>query len=258
MRMAARYSVRRSNLFRHAAGTIAGLLVVAMMPTAAPALSELKKLPGLSSGQNPDVLPPAPAEDDSLTEDGAGGPTGIPDPDPLITAPGDPAPSVVDETSEPAAPVTVLYDIKAAPEPVQRLRELIVEAAASGNIEKLRPLMNPGPNQTQVTIGVSDVDPIATLKGLSGDPDGIEVLAILLDILSTGFVRVDAGTPDEMYVWPYFAEKPLTALSAPEKVELLRIITAGDYATMLDYGNYSFFRVGISPDGQWKFFTAGD
>lgn len=65
-----------------------------------------------------------------------------------------------------------------------------------------------------------------------------------------------ASTPDEAYVFPYFSGKPLNTLTAPEKVELLRIITAGDLADMQEYGNYSFYRIGISPDGKWKFFTA--
>ena len=104
----------------------------------------------------------------------------------------------------------------------------------------------------------NDEDPIAALKSYSGDPDGLEVLAIIIDLLSTGYAHIDAGTPDEAYVFPYFAGKPLNTLTAPEKVELLRIITAGDLADMQEYGNYSFYRVGISPDGKWKFFTAGD
>ena len=52
--------------------------------------------------------------------------------------------------------------------------------------------------------------------------------------------------------------KPLASLTPPEKVELLRIVTAGDLADMQEYGNYSFYRLGISPDGQWKFFSGGD
>ena len=47
-------------------------------------------------------------------------------------------------------------------------------------------------------------------------------------------------------------------LSPPEKVELLRIVTAGDFADMQEFGGYNFYRVGIAPDGQWKFFVAGD
>jgi hypothetical protein len=84
------------------------------------------------------------------------------------------------------------------------------------------------------------------------------VLAILLDILATGFTHVGVGTPDEMYVWPYFAEKSLATLTPPEKVELLRIVTAGDFADMKEFGSYNFYRVGITPDGQWKFFVTGD
>ena len=89
-------------------------------------------------------------------------------------------------------------------------------------------------------------------------PDGDEILAIMLDVISTGFVHVGQGTPDEMYVWPYFAEKPLAGLTPPEKVELLRIVTAGDFSDMQEFGSYNFYRVGITPDGQWKFFITGD
>lgn len=80
----------------------------------------------------------------------------------------------------------------------------------------------------------------------------------MLDIISTGFVHVGQGTPDEMYVWPYFAEKDLKALTPPERVELLRIVTAGDLSDMQEFGGYNFYRLGITPDGKWKYFTAGD
>jgi hypothetical protein len=86
----------------------------------------------------------------------------------------------------------------------------------------------------------------------------LEILAIMLDLLQTGAARINAGTPDEMYVWPYFVGKPLDTLSAPERVELLRIITAGDLAAMEETNNYNFYRLGITPDGQWKMFTGGD
>ncbi|MEN9896320.1 MAG: hypothetical protein RIR97_2172, partial [Pseudomonadota bacterium] len=107
-------------------------------------------------------------------------------------------------------------------------------------------------------IGEHPEDPVAELKNLSGDDDGAEILAILLDILSTGFVHVGQGTKDEMYVWPYFAQKSLSTLTAPEKVDLLRLVTAGDVADMTEFGGYNFYRVGIAPDGQWRFFVAGN
>ena len=138
------------------------------------------------------------------------------------------------------------------------MRELIEKAARTGDLEKLRPLLGKGPTQTQLAISGQEGDPIEYLHGLSGDPGGQEVLAILLDVLDAGFVDMDPGKPDETYVWPYFFTRPLDTLTAPQRVQLLRIVTAGDFADMKANGGYNFFRVGISPDGQWKFFVAGD
>ena len=154
-------------------------------------------------------------------------------------------------------PAEVLTDISKIPEPVRRMRELIVEAAASGDVERLRSILGKGETATQIGDG-SEEDPVAAIKALSGDPDGLEILAIMLDLLSTGFVRLEPGTPDEMYVWPYFVARPLDQLSPPEKVDLLRLMTAGDFANMQEFGSYNFYRIGISPDGQWKFLAGGD
>ncbi|KPF41907.1 hypothetical protein [Rhizobium sp. AAP43] len=178
----------------------------------------------------------------------------IPDPDPLIRD--DEAEAADDLAAEP--PAEVFYDLEKAPEPVRRMRRLIMEAALTGDIARLKPLLNPGPEQTQLSALNPDQDILQTLKSMSGDADGLEVLAIMLDILSTGYVVQDKGTPDEAYVWPYFAGKAIGLLTPAEKVELLRIVTAGDVAEMQEYGNYNFFRLGITPDGRWKFFTVGD
>lgn len=223
------------------------------VPMAAPAafaLSELKGAPPPAPADSAENSAPAESPEAEPDE-----PLEIPMPDPLVdkaaTETKDAAPEVVQ-------PVEVLTDVSKIPAPVARMRELIVEAAASGDIERLRPLLGKGPTQTQVSGSGDEEDPIATLKGLSGDQDGVEILAILLDILSAGFVHADKGTPEEAYVWPYFAEKPLASLTPPEKVDLFRLVTAGDFAGMEELGNYNFYRVGITPDGQWKFFVAGD
>jgi hypothetical protein len=203
---------------------------------------------------------PAPAARQKLVQQALEAPSkAIPMPDPLINdkaAQGGGA----DSSAANAKSVEIIYDISKAPEPVRKLREMIVEAAASGDLERLRPLMNVGAglNQTQITADDPGEDPIKSLHDLSGDADGIEVLSILLDIMSTGFAHVGAGTADDMYVWPYFAEKDIKTLTAPEKVDLMRIVTAGDYSDMLEFGGYNFYRVGITPDGKWKFFSAAE
>ena len=220
---------------------------------AAFALSDIKQLPAPHSEEQPEENQTSPEETPETEAPADEALPGIPSPDPLINKP---QRDKAAEAEEP--PPEVIYDISKAPEAVRHLREQLIEAAASGDIERLRPFLNPGPDQTEILMDAEEADPVTTLKGLSGDDDGIEILAILIDVLSTGFVHVDIGTPEEDYVWPYFAEKSLTSLTPPEKVELLRIVTAGDYADMQEQGNYNFFRVGISPDGKWKFFTAGD
>lgn len=206
---------------------------------------------------------PAPVEGEKPVLEALEAPSkGIPMPDPLINSQAAPSNDNSSSGNSTAASkqVEFLFDINKAPEAVRKLREAIVEAAASGDPERLRPLMNIGGglNQTQVTADDPGEDPIKSLHDLSGDQDGIEVLSILLDLLSTGFAHVGQGTPDEMYVWPYFAEKDIKALTAPEKVDLMRIVTAGDYSDMLEFGGYNFYRVGITPDGKWKFFSAGE
>lgn len=222
-------------------------------PSPAHALSDIKDITPHPRDEDSTVTPPPqPGEDEDLTDDAF---PVIPDPDPLIKTPQSEETEPV--TAEEAAP-EVIYDIEKAPEPVRRMRKLIMDAAASGDIQALKPLFDIGPEQTQIPLQTPEQDPIAALKGLSGDDEGQEILAILLDVLSTGFVQLDKGTPDEAYVWPYFAGKSLALLSPRERVELLRIVTAGDVAEMQEQGNYNFFRVGISPDGKWKFFTVGD
>ncbi|MBX5157320.1 hypothetical protein HJB84_03645 [Rhizobium sp. NZLR1b] len=217
---------------------------------AAYALSELHKVPGQPTNDAPA------AQGQSQPQSGAA--PGVPMADPLVNSQNNQGVDKTPGAQDAAKPAEVIYDISKVPEPVRKMREQIVEAAASGDLERLRPLMGAGTEQTQVTVGEPTDDPIGTLKDLSGDPDGDEILAIMLDIISTGFVHVGQGTADDMYVWPYFAEKDLKSLTPPERVELLRIVTAGDLSDMQEFGGYNFYRLGITPQGKWKFFTAGD
>ncbi len=143
------------------------------------------------------------------------------------------------------------------PEPVRQTRLQLIQAARSGDIEQLRPLMEAQPEPPSVSFGDAG-DPIEYLKQLSADADGREILAILLEVLESGFVHVAPGTPEELFVWPYFAQFPLEALTPGQIVELFTLLTAADLEDMKSFGGYTFFRVGIAPDGRWLFFLAGD
>ncbi|MCC0036446.1 MAG: hypothetical protein H6887_14425 [Hoeflea sp.] len=233
---------------------MAALLMITLA-TPALALSELKPAqPQASEVQQGPSLPP-------LDEPTVGPDGGLPLPDPIIretpqTQSEEPAPEP--PVVEDEGPVDIITDLALLPEPARRMRELILAAAATGEPEKLRALLGTGPNATQLAFGDIETDPVAYLRSVSGDGEGLEILAIIIDLLNTGFVRIDAGEPGETYVWPYFAALPLDGLTAPQRVELLRLVTAGDVEDMKAYGAYNFYRVGISPDGEWRFFMAGD
>lgn len=168
-----------------------------------------------------------------------------------------PKPDAPPQPSSDALP-QVFYGEDGLPDKVRAMRRRIVEATKTGDLEKLRPVIESNETPPSLPGEGNASDPIATLKLLSGDQKGAEILAILQEVLDAGYVHVDAGTPQEMFIWPYFARHPLAKLSDAQMVELFRLITAGDFREMEDKGVYSFYRVGIGPDGTWHFFEDGD
>ncbi len=141
---------------------------------------------------------------------------------------------------------------------VARMRELIVEAAASGDIERLPPPVGKGPTQTQVTATPAKTTRLPHSKSFRR-PGRHRNLAILLDVHVDGLRLRTRVLPRRPMSGPYFAEKPLSSLTAPEKVDLFRLLTAGDFRRDGRVRHLTIsYRVGITPDGKWKFFVAGD
>lgn len=191
-----------------------------------------------------------------------GGPA-IPDgdvPSALQSAPEDAEPAT--EAGAPAsqdleALPEVLYDLGQLPPPVARMHAQMLEAALGADFNRLRMVLES--NEMPPTLSLTQIgDPIQFLKESSGDAEGLEILGILADTLSAGFVHVDVGTPQEMYIWPYFARYPLNRLTPQQKVEMYRLITSADFAEMEDYGVWLFYRVGIGKDGTLHYFVAGE
>ncbi|MDN5927472.1 MAG: hypothetical protein L0I29_10395 [Hyphomicrobiales bacterium] len=168
-------------------------------------------------------------------------------------------PDAVRPQVDPNAPLPeIFHDLSKLPPAVREMHDKIVEACKSGDIENLRPLIGSGNEQTQLSLTQIEGDPITFLHDLSGDTDGQEILAILEMLLEAGYVHINVGKPDEAYVWPYFYAMPLSRLDARQRVELFKIVTAGDYEEMKTYDAYVFYRLGITPQGRWAFFVAGD
>lgn len=143
------------------------------------------------------------------------------------------------------------------PSPVRAMRDALLEAAYSGDLENLRTVMETNELEPVFSYG-KDTDPIAYWKRISGDGEGREVLAALSEIMEAGFVRVDPGTPNELYVWPYFHLLDPKKLTPEQQVELLRLVPAKELKAMRQAGSYLHYRVGIGPDGTWHYFVRGD
>jgi hypothetical protein len=149
-------------------------------------------------------------------------------------------------------PPEVLYDFNALPDPVKRMLEQIATAAQSGEIENMRPVFESNELKPMVAAAYVD-DPIAYWKKQSADGTGRDVLAAMLNVMSSGFVRVGQGE-DKIYVWPYFAETDLARQTPVQEVELYRIVAPSLAVTMKKDGKYSYYRLGISPNGVWHYF----
>ncbi len=143
------------------------------------------------------------------------------------------------------------------PEPVARTRKLLMDIARAGDIEGLAAVIEDNGRTPLFSFG-GDEDPIAFWREVSGDGEGREVLAILLELLETPPALMREGSAEAFYAWPYFEALHLEDLSPAQQVELFTLVTAGDYRDMLDFGGYIFYRVHISPDGTWEAFVAGD
>src|SRR5262249_26441124 len=199
----------------------------------------------------PPPAPPAPVAPAAPLQPAPGGIAPAPAPPPDVAAPKVLPPVRLPPISSPAKPYgraglrpgqevsDVLTDLKALPAPVARMRARIIEAARTGDLDKLVTVM-----QTNETLPIfsfaNERDPVSYWRTNYPESGGLEVLSILLEILDMGFVHVDAGTPQDMYVWPYFAYVPLKELTSAQKVELFKVVTGSDYRAMQDFGAYIF------------------
>jgi hypothetical protein len=148
----------------------------------------------------------------------------------------------------------IIADVSLLPPAVARSRDRLLAVARSGNLQGLAAIVQ----ADETTFTWSDErDPAGFWRANYPDSEGLEALSILATILEAPFVHIDRGTQQEVYLWPYFAGVSLKTLSREQKVALFKIVTGGDYKDMLAFGTYSFFRVGISPDGTWQFFVTG-
>jgi hypothetical protein len=154
-----------------------------------------------------------------------------------------------------AAEVQLGRDVTKLPPQVQRMRQAILQAAVTGDIEQLRIPIEM--NEIPPVFGKPhNSSPIAHLKSVSADGNGRDMLAILFNILTAGYAITNPGTKDEMIVWPYHAVIPLNALTPSQEAEIYRFVAPARLKEMIARGKYSFYSVGIAPDGVWHYFSS--
>jgi hypothetical protein len=149
-------------------------------------------------------------------------------------------------------------DIAALPEAVRKKREQLLAAAASGDISALREVFDAEPAPPTVSFGMPD-DPIEHLQRESGDGDGLEILAILANILQAPFAAMDGGDGEAIYIWPYLAAyMDIEDLTPAERVDAYRIMGYQQFEDMKGAGSWYYWRVFIAGDGRLQAFVAGD
>ena len=146
----------------------------------------------------------------------------------------------------------VIYDLNRLPDPIRETLQSIVVAAQSGKIDDMLPVLEE--NELPPMLSATAVsDPIAFWKKASADGQGHDILAAMLNVFSSGFIRKGEGK-DVMYVWPYFAEMDLTKLTPAQEVDFFRVVPPPQGLEMKKSGKYTYYRAGIGADGVWHYF----
>jgi hypothetical protein len=161
----------------------------------------------------------------------------------------------VSDDEDALPPVHYVDDV--LPEQVIRTRNALMRAARSGDFERVRPVLAAVAPQLIFSFGADD-DPIAFWKHVSMDGTGRDILADMIKVFSSGFVQLNAGTEDEIFIWPYHFIYPLEDLTSEQEVELYLLVPAEYRQHMEDAGGYIGFRAAIRPTGEFVFFVAGD
>ena len=165
--------------------------------------------------------------------------------------------SSIESSAAKSDAVEIHSDLSVLPERVRNMRDDILSAARSGDIEALLPVLQSNELKPTVSFGGAD-DPIEHWKKSSSDGQALEIMAILTKILEMDFARISRGTSNEMYVWPYLAQLPLGKLNPAQQIDLYRLMSHDEVKAMKEFGGYIHYRLGIGRDGTWHYFVAGD
>ena len=140
------------------------------------------------------------------------------------------------------------------------MRDALLDAVSSGRLEELRAVMDL--NELPPELGAEPVsEPIKFWRKLSADGTGADILAALALVLAQPPVATALGKDLEntrQFIWPAFADQPLTSLTPAELDQLHQLESPAKAAQMIKLGRYTGWRVVIGGDGVWHSFRRYD
>ena len=142
------------------------------------------------------------------------------------------------------------------PEEVKAIRARIVEAASQCDYDELSRLAVEGGGRFTHSFG-AEGDPGAFWR--SEEREGRRVLFTLVELLELPFGRRGVEGGAGPVVWPAaYAFDSWAAVPATERAQLQSIYGPEELAQFEAAGAYLGHRVGITPEGDWIFYVAGD
>lgn len=148
-------------------------------------------------------------------------------------------------------------DISALPAPVQAKRQALIDAARTGDIEALKPIIEAQQTPPNVSFGDPD-NALAFLKDISEDDDGRQILGLLLDLFDQPYAFYPDSGGETYYIWPYLAEVDPNAMTPEQQVDAYRLLNSEQIEELKQFGAWYYWRTFISESGEWSAFVAGD
>ncbi len=148
-------------------------------------------------------------------------------------------------------------DLDELPIPVQEMRDAILVAVESGDIDELRTAIEWNELRPEFQVPREE-DPIEFWRKTSKDGKGAEILEILGKLLEAGPASLPIGRDFEnnaVYVWPYLSEVAAKSLSEDDKTELAKLMPKETVEDFTKSGKWPWYRLAIGADGTWHIFS---
>lgn len=137
------------------------------------------------------------------------------------------------------------------PDAVASKRAAIIESALACDLEALEAAASPTLNTSFGGGGFQNL--------IEWESQGRGELGTLVKVLSTPFAEQQFEDGPTYYVWPAaFAYETWEEIPPEQLAALSALYTQEELDQIAIFGSYAGWRVGITEDGDWTFFVAGD